>query len=637
MTYQRNCLFVVLLLLSSGTIRSAEQTSPTQWISALDRNKVQYKGSWNKEAFRNAIVNHLHTTQNGSQLELEFSGTAIALRLGGHNLPPYGAINGGSLHISIDEVDLKTIDLRDSPREIVLARGLAVGQHRLRLTHVASNDMSGCRIEGFRVWTGAHGELQFSVHGEKNSFLTDVRLTLRRKNQVVRSTISRNWLTGQCSLVGLPSANDYSLEVQALGWQTARRTGISIRAGTPSKLPSIYLRRDCSTTIHRTHFPALNRPTIHRPGQSFRARFLGFNTTIDEVRLTRQVGPATISRILKFKEDRAAAYYYDREIVATLPNDMSPGAYDLSITVSGGTRSGICRSPRSVHVINEFPTDPVLVTFGHLDTSAQYQAEYLQRMATTINLIAPDLVLNSNAVNPGYISGALSHLDMPYLITFGNHQFRGHQAWYGEPVNRVDFGPNWSILNFGHPWHVDTSQAEALLSEKANTQLKIINGFESNAPLSLLNKHHVAMIHDGHGPGKRVMNIGTTPTRRIGKTNSASFRVVRFQSGRVASCTYNGHESAPYPFSRSDQSMLRAVFSTANDGTSEVVLATVTNNYLEDFPRGRLTFVLPAGRYQTNIGKIESAILSDDGKYTVVSVRVNFSRQKQTRVQVSPQ
>ena len=55
--------------------------------------------------------------------------------------------------------------------------------------------------------------------------------------------------------------------------------------------------------------------------------------------------------------------------------------------------------------------------------------EILRQAVAETNLIAPDMVLNSNAVNPAYISGAMSRLDMPYMINFGNHQFPGHEAW----------------------------------------------------------------------------------------------------------------------------------------------------------------------------------------------------------------
>jgi len=68
-----------------------------------------------------------------------------------------------------------------------------------------------------------------------------------------------------------------------------------------------------------------------------------------------------------------------------------------------------------------------------------------------------------------------------------------------------------------------------------------------------------------------------------------------------------------------------------------MVTATVTNNYVEPFPRGRLTFVIPAGHYHKSHGTIETAMLSDDGKYTVVSIRVDTPKRQQIRVRVAPQ
>ena len=624
---------LVVMFLSTGTALPDEHES-TRWVSALDTNTVKRHGAWNASRFRFAAASHLQTTQDGAALELDFTGTAIAIRLGGHNVPAYGPVNHGSLVVSIDGVNVRKFSSLEVPREIVLARSLSVGRHRLRIRHTGTGRMTGCRIEGFRIWSTPKGELQFTVNGERNAFLVDVRAILRQGDEVVRTTLARNRLTGRCSVTGILPGDDYSLEIKAIGWQTTRVQSISIRAGKPTRLAPVFLHRDLSTIIHRFRFPALNRPAIRRPGDSFRARFLGFDASIDEIRLTRRAGPAVISRVLAFDEDKAAAYYYDREVIARLPKDIPPGAYDLTVKITGGRRTGVCRSPGSVHVIKQFPANPVFVTFGHLDTSAQYQAEYLQRLAVMTNLIAPDMVLNSNAVNPAYISGAMSHLDMPYVVNFGNHQFPGHESWYGDPVNMVDLGPQLSVLNFGHPWHVDTSKAESLLTTRSQTRTKVINAFESNAPRSLLNKHHIGMIHDAHGIGKKVMDIGSTPTRRIGKSNSISFRVVRFKDGSVATCTYDGHETAPYPFKREQTPPLRVVFSPANDGSHRAVTATITNDYVEAFPRGRLTFVLAAGNYEARQGTIEAAVRSDDGKYTVVTVRADIPSRQEVRVRV---
>ncbi len=608
-----------------------------QWIAAINPDAVKRQGTWREDRFRYAATSHLFTSRDGSSLELEFAGPAIAVRLGGHNVPAYGSPNQGTLVATVDGANRRKFNPLDSPREIVLARDLSDGKHRLRLEHTAANSLTGCRVEGFRVWTKPRGELQFVVNGEENAYLVDVRTILRRGGEVVRSTLSRNWLTGQCSLAAISPGDDYSLEIHAIGWKSAKLEKISIRAGQPSRLPPVFLRRDDSTVISRFRFPAPNRPAICRPSESFRARFLGFNSAVGEFRLTRRVGPAVISRKLEFDEDESAAYYYDREVVARLPKDIPPGVYDLTVQITGGRRTGYCRSPRSVCVVNEFPKDPVFVTFGHLDTSAQYQAEYLQRLVEMTNLIAPDMVLNSNAVNPAYISGAMSGLHMPYLVNFGNHQFHGHEKWFGDPVNIVDFGPDLTFLNFGHPWHVGTSLANELLTSRKGARMKIINAFEANPPLSLLDTNRVCMIHDAHGIGKKVMDKGATPTRRIGKTNAVSFRVVRLKAGRVVSCTYDGHETAPYPFGREQTPPLRVDFSPANDGTQREITATVTNDYVDGFPRGRLTLVLPAGKYQTSHGTIETSALSDDGKYNVVTVRVDIPSSEEIHVRVAPE
>jgi len=606
------------------------------WVSATDEKHVTREGEWRVDRFRYAVAEHLHSTENDAALEFVFEGTAVAVRLGGHNVPAYRPPNLGRVEVFIDGQAAGVFRSRATPREIELAKDLKPGRHTLLLRHRLEGEDAGCRIEGFRFWSGGRGTLAFTLSGEAQSHFVDARAVLRRDGKVLRDTLVRNWLTGQCALTALPPGKDTSLEIRATGWQSARVDGITITAGQTTTLKPIHLKRDPATVTTRFRFPALNRPAIRRPGETFRARFLGFDTTINEVRLTRRVGPAVISRKLSFKEDVAAKHYYDREIIATLPADMPPGAYDLSVQVTGGRRTGICRSPRSVHVVRHWPKDPVLVTFGHLDTSAQYQAEHLGRLADMANLIAPDLVLNSNAVNPAYISGALARLDMPYVVNFGNHQFPGHEAWYGDPVGRIDFGPDLCVLNFGHLWFADSSKskAEALFAARPKARLKIINAFEANAPLDFLNRNRVKLIHDAHGIGKKVMDIGVTPTRRVGKVNAISFRVVRFKDGRVVHCTYNGHETAAYPFARDETPPMRVSFAQPNDGTHRNQRATITNTYLEPFPNARITLVMPAGAPRVTGGRIESTVPSDCRKYTVLSLRTDVSAKSTAVVDV---
>jgi hypothetical protein len=244
------------------------------------------------------------------------------------------------------------------------------------------------------------------------------------------------------------------------------------------------------------------------------------------------------------------------------------------------------------------------------------------------------MVLCSNACNPAYVSGAFASLDMPYVINFGNHQFPGHESWYGDPVGLIDYGPHLSVLNFGYPWHSNQSKAGALLGSRPNTAVRVINAFEANAPLTLLDKHQIRMIHDAHGIGKKVTDFGATPTRRIGKTNSESFRVVRFRNNRVESCTYNDHETAPIPFPRESAPPLSVSFRYPNDGTRTANTATITNQLAEAFFNGRITCIVPAGRYEIKGGRLESQILSDDRHFHVLSVRVDIPANGEASVDV---
>ena len=529
------------------------------WISAFDPDTVQQNGTWTESRFRYAAESSLATGEKGAALDVRFEGVGIAVRLGANNVPAYGAANLGVLVTSVDDGPPVVIRPRAAPREVVLADQLKPGTHELRIEHHPDDGgLSGCRIEGFRAWKADCGSLEFHLNGEENAFFVDARAILRKDGEIVRDTLVRNWLTGQCSMAGI-EPGEHSLEIVATGWKSAMVDGLSIRAGETTTTPPIFLQRDESTVYRSVRFPALNRQAIRKPGESFRTRFLGFQTTIDEVVLTRRVGPAVISRKLEFEEDEAAAYYYDREIIAKLPADIPAGLYDLSIQVTGGRRTGICRSPRSVHVVRGWPRDPVLVTFGHLDTSAQYQAEYLARIADMANLLGADFVLQSTACNPAYITGALARLEMPYLTNFGNHQFYGHEKWFGDPVGRVDCGPDIAIMNFGRLWFDESSisKAQQLLAARPDAKMKIINAFEANAPHEFLDQHQVRLIHDGHGLGEKVMEVGATPTLRVGKTNAVSFRVVRFKDNRVVSAAYDGHPTKPIPFAREDEPPLK--------------------------------------------------------------------------------
>jgi hypothetical protein len=332
-----------------------------------------------------------------------------------------------------------------------------------------------------------------------------------------------------------------------------------------------------------------------------------------------------VSRRCDFEEDESAGFYYHREGVITIPADTPPGTYDLEITIDGRRGVQLVRSPRSVTVVDAFPADPVFVSWGHLDTWGQYQAEYIEALVRIANLLAPDMVLISNEANPAYAAGALHELEMPYVINFGNHRGPEPGEWFGDPVGVVHFGPAFTVLNFGSAWERGTAQAEKLLSAPETAELKLVNAYEANAPVeAFLDRYAIPMIHYAHGPGGTGRERGATPTVLVGKSDSQSFRVIRFQDGRPVSYTYGGHASAPIPFARGAPPPLGMDFYPANDGLHSSVTARFHNELEEDFADARAVFIMPRGAYRATGGRIERIIECDNKTFAVVVVRFDL-------------
>ncbi|HUR57730.1 MAG TPA: hypothetical protein VM029_08470 [Opitutaceae bacterium] len=617
----------------------AHATGAETWWPANDGGKVTRRGSWEWTSHRYAADSALVTFEDGAALEVDWEGTTLVLGLDLPTPPNYHTLPElGALDVFLDGKLARTVQPQAEDREVVLLRTAAPERHRVRLVHRSEGGRAGVRIRGFGVSDKESGDLAFVISGEQNNALVDVRATLTREGRVVRDGLVRNWLTAQCRLAALPPGDDYVLELQASGWQSVRLERIAVRAGEETRHTPIFLRRAGEISADEFKFPGPGRPVVVRPGESFRARFEADKAEIRAVRIVRQQGPATISRVCAFAEDKVAGFYYHREGTMALPADTPPGLYDLEVTIAerGGTHA--LRSRQCVQVVKEFPTEPVFVGFGHFDTWGQYHAEYLARVLAVANVIGPDLVLISNEANPAYVAGALQTAEVPCVINFGNHRWPEAAPWFGEPIGVVDFGRVLSVLNFGRAWDSGSADVDALLAARASTRIKVINAFESNAPVGeLLDKHGVSLVHYAHGPGPAIATMGATPTVRVGKVNAESFRVIRFKDGRPATYTYRGHATGPVPFPRVGPPPIRVSYAPANDGQHRAVTATFENDLEEAFPRARAVFVLPRGTYRTSAGGIESAVESDDGRFTVVTVRFDLPAIGRGTVEVSAQ
>jgi len=609
-----------------------------RWISAEDASQLTRSGAWQWTSHRYAADSALVTVEDGAALEYTFTGCTLVLCLDTLTPPnSYGPPELGALEITIDGQAAAVVRPRESAGEVTLWQSAKSKTARVRIVHRADGSGVGARIRGLRVVTEPTGALAMVVNGEQNRGLLDVRAILTQGGRVVRDTLVRNWLTGACRLGALPPGSGYRLELRASGWKTFIAEPIAISMGEETVLPAVYFRREHDVPQDAVTFPVFGAAVVRQAGDSFRARFSAYRGQIQSVRLVRRVGPAMISRRVTFEEDEAAGFYYHREGTLALPDDVPVGTYDLEITIQDarGVRSLI--SPRAVTVVRTFPTDPVFVSWGHLDTWGQAQAEYVERLVAVANLLAPDMVLVSNEGNPAYAAGALYGLEMPFAVNFGNHRGPEPGPWFGDAVSVVDFGPAFTVLNFGRAWDRDLGEANILFSARSSVRTKIINAYESNAPVrEFLDRHGVALIHYAHGPGPAVARLGETPTIRVGKVNSESFRVIRFRDGRPVSYTYGGHVTAPIPFPRTGVPPLALMYQETNDGMNRRVTARFRNELDEDFPRARAVFVMPRGTYQVRGAQIEDTTDSDDGAFSVITARFDLPRRSSGEIVAEP-
>lgn len=655
---------------------------------------------------------HLVTDEPGAKLELEFQGVGIVAVFHTPRTPAYGPreargvsavdqaprvnpeTNGahwvaGLLQARIDDREPIDIHHNDEPLEVVLADDLPPGRHRLVLEHVRN----GCTLLGFRILTQPPGHLEARVTGENPQHLFDVRISVWRDEELIRTWLHRNWLCDRVAVTGLPPGDGYRVRIEAVGWEPWEREGIRVAAGENVELgesasdadatKAIVLRQHPPTVRGPLRFPAIGNQAVRLAGEMIEIA-PPLESPQPEPLQPERWRSARLARKLTFHagslpDGDPSSPTISRSAVVegnilTLPGDVPPGLYDLHLIPERGEP---IVSPRSIMVRSESPSgDLTILTWGHTDTWGQLQAEFEQNLVSVADIIGPDLVLVSNSVNAAYIAGAMTELNAPYLINFGNHRIRGHEHWYGSQVGVVDFGSECSVFNFGFPWDEgddalplffetgrpggpaagtkgpgaeaadfedwpDARQAlDRLVTARQEVPGKIVNGYEGDAPVEWLNRHDVRLIHAAHGGQRpKVGIISGTSTMHVGKRTASSFRIVRMEGHRVVSATDPPLEldrvispdvpivpPPPVRIVSEDPSL------PAGNNRSSGISATAINELPVRIDAARVVFLVPAGNYRADRGRIVQAVTSDDGQWAEVTVRIGLEANSRQRI-----
>ncbi len=399
------------------------------------------------------------------------------------------------------------------------------------------------------------------------------------------------------------------------------------------------------TTIQR---PLLNIPAFARPGDTFPIECdapSGTSSWAAELVHENQVVPLTI---------QSASYSASTlwwTLQATVPAGIVSELYDLRVTASGGIDD---TTWNAVSVIPEFRNDYyfVHVTDPHMpdhqfSSSGAVPADStesvdMRAVIDDINLIHPEFVLlTGDVVNEGELEDyegwrsysrvqyLLTELEVPVFLVTGNHDVGG---WDSTPPPDGTARQNWwrffgwARLDDpppGAPWRTQNYSfdygpvhyigMEAYINYD-DWRAWIYGGTSfTSAQLDWLDQDlavagpgtDVMFFHDDFNNDLNVNSLGVEMTLSghvhydVGslsgppwelKTDNVcdgarSFRVVKVSGSTLA-------PQSTLQAGSSGQE-LTISYSPANDGTNDVVTATIDNNYSQRFEQGRIKFHMP--------------------------------------------
>ncbi|TVS20443.1 MAG: hypothetical protein EA424_03940 [Planctomycetaceae bacterium] len=309
-------------------------------------------------------------------------------------------------------------------------------------------------------------------------------------------------------------------------------------------------------------------------------------------------------------------------VLAELANLIEPDAVLISNEVHPAYTAG---GFKKLHV-------PHLVNIGNHSFGYEESPSYLDADGARRPGPAFPLSLSLGQVEQGY-----AHREPHYAWRHAAN--RVFDRWYGDPMGVFEIGPDIAVLNYGWSWEPTYNQeaidaARDLFAPYRNRRIRVLNAYESEPPREFLEHFGFALVHSAHAwPRARNMHADDPRQVRghhfsiddgamtfIGKRTSDTFWVVRFADDRVASMTYAGHDTQPWPLDRHGVAPLRVQFDD-DVAASGLHRARLINEYRESFDACRIDWVLPQGRYEVRGGTVHHSWNSDDGEWTVLTVR----------------
>lgn len=274
-----------------------------------------------------------------------------------------------------------------------------------------------------------------------------------------------------------------------------------------------------------------------------------------------------------------------------------------------------------------------IVKFGHLDTWTQRNAEYLAILADLTNLFDPDVLMIANEANWQYVSGALNRLNMPYLITSGNHGLPGFKDFFGGKIKKVDIG-SVTIVVYNAPWLGQVPEIETAFATSPNATFRVLQGVESNIDQDWAKCLKLNLYLCAHAFNKK--HVLSSPWKHLGKEfQVVDIDLVTNQIEVIGSPVTGLSSREKYPISR-EFPFAPVVFSPENNGNHDCVTAHITNPMLNQINDARVVFKMPNGNYQSSIGNLKIIEGDSTDKIVQVEVRLDLPAKNKIELKVAP-
>lgn len=510
-------------------------------------------------------------------------------------------------------------------------------------------------VDAIRLSTERMGELVGTVRDAGGRPCPDVCITVDTDTGPIFDergrTIAYTDGFGRYSIAGLPRGSELMLRVHQ-----RRLIDHTVTLEVPEDGPLVYdLVADPGIVVLH---PRLGTPTFVEPGGSFQVQVIG-DLDVGNWSAELQNGFKTVPlEVRSAGHGTIALDYVSRSgwtLTLGVPADTPPELWDLRIT----SDAGAAREPGAVSVRAE-GEESVLI--AHLSDSHTGQlsdvlfAQGLRAMdvvgadylAITGDLTAPTAQHQIFERAHRIIRESLR--ETPVVIIPGNHELTPTESYeltrrvwervFGTPRFAFRIGPIFTLAHDCMSRDTVWAQKEfnASLDDPAVSARVIL---DHNASLRQATKLRpdIMLIGDGHENRVDITEQGYPQVMTTFIHNPVQGRVIRFEHQDDGDWALGPEYKRVLVLATGESEgdlRIERTFGRPNDGTSDANAVIIDNQTEERFDRAHARLVLRPGQYAVTAGpgQIVNQYVSDDGRATIVRLRIDAVPGRVTRVEV---